>query len=65
MPGKLIDHTDRGAVVEIDRKVGEAVEVHVNNRIVARGEVVIVDDERLGVTLTEIVGEEPLAATAA
>lgn len=44
----------RGAVVELDRKVGEAVDVYVNNRLVARGEVVVVD-ERLGVTMTEII----------
>ena len=44
----------RGAVVELDRKVGEAVDIYVNNRLVARGEVVVVD-ERLGVTMTEIV----------
>lgn len=44
----------RGAVVELDRKVGEAIDIYVNNRLVARGEVVIVDD-RLGVTMTEIV----------
>jgi flagellar motor switch protein FliN/FliY len=43
----------RGAVVELDRKVGEPVEVHVNNRLVARGEVVIVDDH-LAITLTKI-----------
>ena len=45
----------RGAVVELDRKLGEAVEIYVNNRLVARGEVVMVDDNRLGVTMTEIV----------
>ncbi len=44
----------RGAVVELDRKVGEAVDIYVNNRLVARGEVVVVD-ERLGVTMTEII----------
>ena len=44
----------RGAVVELDRKVGEAVDVYVNNRLVARGEVVVVE-ERLGVTMTEII----------
>lgn len=44
----------RGAVVELDRKVGEAIDIYVNNRLVARGEVVVVDD-RLGVTMTEIV----------
>ena len=45
----------RGAVVELDRKLGEAVDIYVNNRLVARGEVVMVDDNRLGVTMTEII----------
>ncbi len=45
----------RGAVVELDRKLGEAIDVYVNNRLVARGEVVMVDDNRLGITMTEIV----------
>ena len=44
----------RGAVVELDRRVGEAIDIYVNNRLVARGEVVVVE-ERLGVTMTEIV----------
>jgi flagellar motor switch protein FliN/FliY len=48
----------RGAVVELDRKLGEAVDIYVNNRLVARGEVVMVDDNRLGVTMTEIVKAE-------
>ena len=43
-----------GTVIELDRKVGEPVDVYVNNRLVARGEVVIVDDH-LGVTMTEIL----------
>jgi flagellar motor switch protein FliN/FliY len=43
-----------GSVLELDRKVGEAIDIYVNNRLVARGEVVIVD-ERLGVTMTEII----------
>jgi flagellar motor switch protein FliN/FliY len=47
----------RGAVVELDRKVGEAIDIYVNNRLVARGEVVVVD-ERLGVTMTEIIKTE-------
>ncbi|PCJ68542.1 MAG: flagellar motor switch protein FliN [Rhodobiaceae bacterium] len=45
---------DAGAIVELDRKVGEAIDIYVNDRLVARGEVVIVD-EQLGVTMTEIV----------
>ena len=44
----------RGAVVELDRKVGEAIDIYVNNRLVARGEVVVVE-ERLGITMTEII----------
>ena len=47
----------RGAVVELDRKVGEAIDIYVNDRLVARGEVVVVED-RLGVTMTEIVKGE-------
>ena len=44
----------RGAIVELDRKVGEAIDIYVNNRLVARGEVVVVEDH-LGVTMTEII----------
>jgi flagellar motor switch protein FliN/FliY len=43
-----------GSVLELDRKVGEAIDIFVNNRLVARGEVVLVK-ERLGVTMTEII----------
>ena len=45
----------RGAVVELDRKLGESIDIYVNNRLVARGEIVMVDDNRLGVTMTEII----------
>ena len=44
----------RGAVLELDRRVGEPVDIYVNNRLVARGELVVVD-ENLGVTITEVV----------
>jgi flagellar motor switch protein FliN/FliY len=50
-----------GSVLELDRKVGEAIDIYVNNRLVARGEVVIVD-ERLGVTMTEIIKDGDSAA---
>jgi flagellar motor switch protein FliN/FliY len=43
-----------GTVLELDRKVGEAIDIYVNNRLVARGEVVLVE-EKLGVTMTEII----------
>lgn len=45
---------DVGSVVELDRQVGEAVEIYVNERLIARGEIVLVEN-RLGVTMTEIV----------
>lgn len=45
---------DVGSVVELDRQVGEAVEIYVNDRLVARGEIVLVEN-RLGVTMTEII----------
>jgi flagellar motor switch protein FliN/FliY len=44
----------RGTVIELDRKVGEAIDIYVNDRLVARGEVVLVED-RLGITMTEII----------
>ena len=46
-----------GAVLELDRKVGKAIDIYVNNRLVARGEVVLVED-KLGVTMTEIIKAE-------
>jgi len=46
-----------GVVLELDRKVGEAIDIYVNNRLVARGEVVLVED-KLGVTMTEIIKAE-------
>lgn len=47
----------RGAVIELDRKVGEPIDIFVNNRLVARGEVVVVED-RIGVTMTEIIKQD-------
>jgi flagellar motor switch protein FliN/FliY len=46
-----------GTVLELDRKVGEAIDIYVNNRLIARGEVVLVE-EKLGVTMTEIIKAE-------
>jgi flagellar motor switch protein FliN/FliY len=57
MPVGQLLRLGRGAVVELDRKVGEPIEVYVNNRLVARGEVLVVDDH-LGITMTEIVKSE-------
>lgn len=46
-----------GAVLELDRRVGEAIDIYVNDRLVARGEVVLVE-EKLGITMTEIIKAE-------
>lgn len=47
----------RGAVIELDKKVGEPIDIFCNNRLVARGEVVVVED-RIGITMTEIIKTE-------
>lgn len=47
----------RGALITLDRRVGEPVDVYVNNRLVARGEVVI-NGDKLGITMTEIIKSE-------
>lgn len=54
MPVSQLLKLGRGAVVELDRRVGESIDIFVNNRLVARGEVVVID-ERLGITMTEII----------
>ncbi|MGH1418910.1 MAG: flagellar motor switch protein FliN [Hyphomicrobiaceae bacterium] len=47
----------RGAVIQLDRKVGEPIDVMVNDRLVARGELVVIDEEtsQFGVKITGIV----------
>ncbi|MFO1035631.1 MAG: flagellar motor switch protein FliN [Geminicoccaceae bacterium] len=57
MPVSQLLRLGRGAVVELDRRVGEPIDIYVNNRLVARGEVLIVDDH-LGITMTEIIKHE-------
>jgi len=58
MPVSNLLKIGRGAVIALDRRVGEPVDVVVNGRIIARGELVVVEDEnsRFGISLTEIVG---------
>lgn len=55
MPINQLLRLGRGAVVELDRKIGDPIDILVNNRLIARGEVVMVDETRLGVTMTEII----------
>ncbi len=47
----------RGAVIELDRRVGDPVDVMINDRVVARGELVDVGENTVGVNLKEIVKE--------
>ena len=54
MPVSELLRLDTGTVIELDRQVGEAVEIFVNDRLVARGEIVLVEN-KLGVTMTEII----------
>lgn len=54
MPVNHLLKLGRGAVIELDKRVGESIEIMVNNKLVAKGEVVVVDNH-LGVTMTEIV----------
>jgi flagellar motor switch protein FliN/FliY len=58
MPVASLLKLGRGALIPLDRKIGEPVDVIVNGRVVARGEVVVMDDDpsRLGISLTEVVG---------
>jgi flagellar motor switch protein FliN len=57
MPISQLTKLGRGAVIPLDRRVGEPVDVMINGRIIARGEIVVLDEEgsRFGVTLTEMV----------
>jgi flagellar motor switch protein FliN/FliY len=54
MPISQLIRLGRGAILELDRKVGESIDIVVNNRLIAKGEIVIVD-ERIGITMTEII----------
>lgn len=45
----------KGSVIELDRKVGESVDVMINDRVVARGDLVKVKDDMIGVALREII----------
>ena len=53
VPVRQLLRLGRGAVLELNRRVGEDVDIYVNDRLVARGEIVSIGD-KLGVTMTEI-----------
>ncbi len=54
MPVAKLLQMDAGTIVELDRQVGEAIDIYVNDRLVARGEIVLVEN-KLGITMTEII----------
>ena len=54
MPISQILKLGRGAVVELNRGVGEDIEIHANNRLVATGEVIVIED-RLGVNINDVI----------
>lgn len=66
MPVSQLMKLGRGAVVTLDRRVGDPVDIVVNGKVVARGDIVVVDEatSRLGVSLTEIVGAGSTAGAA-
>jgi flagellar motor switch protein FliN/FliY len=43
----------QGTIIELGKKIGEPVDIYVNEKIIAKGEIVIVG-EKIGITLTEI-----------
>lgn len=54
MPISQLLKLGRGAVVQLDRMVGDSIEVHVNNKLIARGELVLLDGNKIGITMSEI-----------
>lgn len=58
MPVSQLMALKKGSTVSLNRRIGEPVEIVVNGRRIARGEITLVDDDpsRFGVKLTEIAG---------
>lgn len=59
MPISSLLKLGRGSVIELDQKIGEPVSLVINDRLVARGDLVKISEDRIGVSLTEIVLEHP------
>tara|TARA_R110002124_G_scaffold233236_1_gene398437 strand:- start:4931 stop:5308 length:378 start_codon:yes stop_codon:yes gene_type:complete len=55
MPISQLLKLSRGSVIELDKKIGEPVDIVINDRLVARGDLVKLDEDRIGVSLIEIV----------
>ncbi|ARY19542.1 flagellar motor switch protein FliN [Brucella sp. F96/2] len=59
MPVSSLMKLGRGAVITLDKQIGDPVDIVVNGRVIARGEVIVLEDDssRFGVSLTEIIGK--------
>lgn len=59
MPVATLMNLGRGAVITLDKQIGDPVDIVVNGRVIARGEVIVMEDDssRFGVSLTEIIGK--------
>ena len=55
MPISQLLKLSRGSVIELDKKIGEPVDIVINDRLVARGDLVKLDEDRIGASLIEIV----------
>jgi len=55
MPISELLNLTKGSVIELDRRVGEPVDIMINDRMVARGDLVRVQGDSLGVALREIL----------
>jgi flagellar motor switch protein FliN len=55
MPLKDILKLTKGSIIELDRLSGEPVDLFVNNKLIARGEVVVIDDN-FGLRITQLAG---------
>ena len=58
MPMKDLLQLSVGSVVKLDKVANSPVDIYVNQKLVARGEVVVVE-ERFGIKITEIIGSQP------
>ena len=59
LPLKNVRALRQGEVVPLDRGVGESMDIRVNGRLVAKGEVVATDSRKYGIRLTEIIAPDP------
>lgn len=59
MPVATLMNLGRGAIIALDKQIGDPVDIVVNGRVIARGEVIVMEDDtsRFGVSLTEIIGK--------